>query len=149
MNISGTEIKSGVPFGTFCNFFLCSLRFRPDWVHFSNFQNLPDAVMGCESLDRLFCLDVAHLVPLPLPRTTTCIVEPGRGVPQGALPNPVTIRERTTTMDIRAGLDAALPGTSVCALGTDGSIMAETTAPTDPGSPVDCIRGLPGSVRGY
>ncbi|MCY3984550.1 MAG: hypothetical protein OXE85_11620 [Roseovarius sp.] len=44
------------------------------------------------------------------PPCAACIVERGGGVPEGAPQNPVATGEGTATMDIHAGLDAALPG---------------------------------------
>ena len=74
-----------------------------------------------ESSRRLSCPDVAHLASLSPPRAT-CIVAGGGGVPEGAPPNPVATGEGAATMDIHIGLDAVLPGASVCALGADGGL---------------------------
>ncbi len=49
-------------------------------------------------------------------------------------------------MEIFIGLDVSLASTSVCALGANGKTVNEAKVPSDPGSLVEHIRGLPGSV---
>jgi len=49
-------------------------------------------------------------------------------------------------MEILVGLDASLASTSVCALGANGKTVNEAKAPSDPGSLMERLRELPGSV---
>ena len=81
---------------------------------------------------------------MPLARTTCAIVS-GGGVPEGRLPDHFEM-ERTTTIEIFVGLDVSLASTSVCALNVNGETVNEAKVPSDPGSLVEHIRGLPGSV---
>ncbi len=49
-------------------------------------------------------------------------------------------------MEIFIGLDVSLASTAVCALGANARIVNEAKVPSDPGSLVEHLRGLPGSV---
>ena len=49
-------------------------------------------------------------------------------------------------MEILVGLDVSLASTSVCALGANGRIVNEAKVPSNPGSLVAHLRGLPGSI---
>ncbi len=49
-------------------------------------------------------------------------------------------------MEILAGPDVSVASTSACALGADGRIVNEAKVPSDPGSLVEHMHGLPGSI---
>ncbi len=49
-------------------------------------------------------------------------------------------------MEILAGPDVSVASTSACAPGADGRIANGAKVPSDPGSPVEHMHGLPGSI---
>ncbi len=49
-------------------------------------------------------------------------------------------------MEILAGPDVSVASTSACALGADGRIVNEAKVPSDPGSLVEHMHGLPGGI---
>ena len=49
-------------------------------------------------------------------------------------------------MELFVGLDVSLASSSVCALGAKGRIVNEAKVPSDPGSLVEHLHGLPGRI---
>lgn len=79
---------------------------------------------------------------LPLARWAAC--QRGRAVKRA----PSYPIRKGNDMDLYIGLDVSLASTAICVVSTQGKVVKETAAPSEPEDLVRVLRGLPGRVVG-